>query len=134
VRLEPLYRVEWSYPEHYDAGGPDGVGLFFAEGRCEGRLSGRVRALNRARRRSDGVWLPHVHGVIETGDGASVAFELRGYGRPRGGALEPVAALFHQTGDGRYAHLNDAVCVAAGEARDRLVALDVAQVVWEPPG
>ena len=33
MRLEPLYRVEFSYPEHYDVGGPEVRGVYFAEGR-----------------------------------------------------------------------------------------------------
>jgi hypothetical protein len=40
VRLEPLYRVEFYYPEHYNIDGPDVGGVFLAEGRCEGFVSG----------------------------------------------------------------------------------------------
>jgi hypothetical protein len=46
MRLEPLYRVRFSYPEHYDVSAPDVGGLFFAEGRCEGTLAGRLRGMN----------------------------------------------------------------------------------------
>ena len=35
MRLAPLYHVEFSYPEHYEIGGPDVGGVFVAEGRCE---------------------------------------------------------------------------------------------------
>ena len=58
MRLEPLYRVEFSYPEHYDVGGPDVGGVFLAEGRCEGSVSGRFRGLNHPRLRADDVYLP----------------------------------------------------------------------------
>jgi hypothetical protein len=71
--------------------------------------------------------------VIETDDGARVAFDIRGFGRPRDYGREVVGSVTHSTGDGRYAHLNQAACVFAGEAREREVTLEVAEVVWEPP-
>jgi hypothetical protein len=37
------------------------------------------------------------------------------------------------SGDDRYARLNDAQCVLVGESRDKVIVLDVAEVVWEPP-
>jgi hypothetical protein len=83
VRLEPLYRVEFSYPEHYNIEGPDVGGVFLAEGRCEGFLSGRFRGLNHPRLRPDDVYLPNFQGVIESDDGARIAFDYRGYGRAR---------------------------------------------------
>ena len=52
MRLEPLYRVEFSYPEHYDIDGPDVGGIFLAEGRCEGTLTGRFRGSGALRPRA----------------------------------------------------------------------------------
>ena len=125
MRLEPLYRVEFSYPEHYDVGGP--------EVRAEGYLSGRFRGMNHPRLRAeDDTYLPDFQGVIETEDGARIAFDLRGYGRPRDYGREIVGTMLHSTGDDRYARLNDTVCVLAAEARGRTIRIEVAEVVFDP--
>ena len=133
MRLRPLYRVEFSYAEHYRVEGPDVGGIYLAEGRCEGELAGRFRGLNHPRLRPDDVYLPDFQGVIETKDGAHIAFDLRGYGRPRDYGREVAGAVFHSTGDERYVRLNDTVSVFTGESRDRVVRLDVAELIWEPP-
>jgi hypothetical protein len=133
VRFAPLYLVEFSYPEHYEIAGPDVGGVFLAEGRCEGALTGRFRGLNHPRLRPDNVYLPNFQGVIETDDGANIAFDYRGYGRARDYGREVVGAAFHSTGDERYARLNDAVAVLSGEARERTIRLDIAELLWEPP-
>ena len=135
MRLEPLYRVEFSYPEHYDVGGPEVRGVYFAEGRAEGYLSGRFRGMNHPRLRAeDDTYLPDFQGVIETEDGARIAFDLRGYGRPRDYGREIVGTMLHSTGDDRYARLNDTVCVLAAEARGRTIRTEVAELVFEPLG
>ena len=133
MRLEPLYTVSFAYPEHYVVRGPEVHGMFFAEGRTEGTLSGRFRGLNHPRLRRDDVYLPDFQGVIETDDGALLAFDLRGRAKPAEWGREVVATLVHYTGDSRYEHLNDTLCVVAGEARRRDIRLEVAEVVWEPP-
>jgi hypothetical protein len=133
VRLAPLYLVEFSYPEHYEIAGPDVGGVFLAEGRCEGALTGRFRGLNHPRLRPDNVYLPNFQGVIETDDGANIAFDYRGYGRARDYGREVVGAAFHSTGDERYGRLNDAVAVLNGEARERTIRLEIAELLWEPP-
>jgi hypothetical protein len=133
LKLEPLYRIEFSYPEHYDVSAPEVRGVYFAEGRCEGYLTGRFRGMNHPRLRAeDDVYLPDFQGVIETEDGARVAFDLRGYGRPRDYGREVVGTVFHSTGDERYARLNDAVCVLAAEARERTIRIEVAELIFEP--
>jgi hypothetical protein len=104
-----------------------------AEGRCEGALTGRFRGLNHPRLRPDNVYLPNFQGVIETDDGAKIAFDYRGYGRPRDYGREVVGTAVHSTGDDRYGRLNDAVAVISGEARDRRITLEVAELVWEAP-
>ena len=133
MRLEPLYRVEFSYPEAYAIGGPDVGSIFLAEGRCDGAVTGRFRGLNHPRLRPDDVYLPNFQGVIETDDGAKIAFDYRGFGRPRDYGREVVGTALHSTGDDRYAHLNDAVAVLTGEARDRRIRLEVAELLWEAP-
>lgn len=132
MRLEPLYRVTFSYPEHYLVRGPDVVGYFFGEGRCEGSVTGRFRGMNHPRLRSDNVFLPDFQGVIETDDGACLGFDIRGVARPRDYGREVVATISHRTGDSRYARLNDAVCVVAGEARRGDIVLEVAELHWQP--
>ena len=132
MRLEPLYRIVFSYPEHYHVDGPDFRGYFFAEGRCEGALTGRFRGMNHPRLRPDDVYLPDFQGVIETVDGATLAFDLRGFGRARDYGREVVGTIVHSTADDRYSRLNDALCVLAGEAREREILLDVAELIWEP--
>ncbi|HEY7197663.1 MAG TPA: hypothetical protein VH306_10785 [Gaiellaceae bacterium] len=133
MKLAPLYSIRFAYPEHYTVRGADVVGYFFAEGRCEGEVTGRFRGLNTPRLRHDDVYLPDFQGVIETDDGARIGFDLRGVARRRDYGREVVATILHHTGDSRYVRLNEAVCVVAGEARRGDIVLEVAEVVWEPP-
>lgn len=135
MRLEALYRIEFSYPEHYWLEESETAGYLFAEGRVEGYLTGRFRGMNHPRlRRSDDVYLPNFQGVILCDDGASVGFDLRGRARPRGEDREIVGTIVHETGDPRYARLNSAQCVLAAEALDKVIRVEVAELVWEPLG
>ncbi len=132
MRVEPLYRIRFAYPEHYIVRGPETHGIFFAEGRCEGSVTGRFRGLNHPRLRRDDVYVPDFQGVIETDDGARLAFDLRGRARPATWGREVVATIVHHTADSRYEQLNDSLCVVCGEARRGDIVLDVAELVWEP--
>jgi hypothetical protein len=80
VRLEPLYRIRFSYPEGWEIGLTGGweQHLYVAEGRCEGGIAGRFRGANFPLRRSDGTFRPDLRAVIETDDGAIVMLELHG--------------------------------------------------------
>ena len=98
MRLEPLYRISFAYPEHYFSRGPDTLGLFLAEGRVEGAVNGRFRGLNHARLRSDDTYVPDFHGVIETDDGALLAFHLTGLARKVGYGREVTGTIVHSTG------------------------------------
>ena len=142
MRLEPLYRARFTYPAGWSVNltGPDGTEsehFFLAEGRCEGRIAGRLRGANHPHRRPDGTFLPDFQGAIETDDGAAVLFDLRGYGRayPEG-RRQIVGAATHLSEDGRYRWLNDVVCVAVGEVRSleggTELVIDVAELIWEP--
>ena len=133
MRLEPLYRLAFRYPEPFRA--RDEL-LLLAEGRCEGRVAGRFRAANRARRQADGTYVPDLHGAIETDDGATLLLHLTGRGLPH---AEPVgrvvACITHVAEDERYRWLDGAVCAVVGEVRGgREIVLDVAELVWEPLG
>jgi hypothetical protein len=143
VRLEPLYRARWTTPEAYSvelAGetGTEGRSFFIAEGRTEGRLSARLRAANAPRRRVDGTLTPDFHGVLETDDGATILFDWQGLARiGEGGMRELVGSITHETGDERYAWLNDRVSALAGEVRPDgdggfEVVIEVSDIVWEP--
>jgi len=110
-----------------------------AEGRCEGRLSARYRGANFPRRRTDGTLVPDFRGVLETDDGAAILFAWQGYARAAGnGRRELVGSITHVTDDERCRWLNTAACALTGEVRPRSdgtgfeVAVDVAELVWEP--
>ena len=130
MRLDPLYRITFSYRENH---GSADERLLHAEGTCEGRLTGSFRAATRARRTTDGTWLPDLHGAVATGDGAVVLVHLTGRGRPDEGRVLGIAT--HVTDDEGLAWLNDTVGAVAGEVYpgDRVV-LDVSALVWEPLG
>jgi hypothetical protein len=50
MRLDPLYRMVFDYPHGWSVAlageGTESHHLFFAEGRCDGRLSGPIRGAN----------------------------------------------------------------------------------------
>ena len=133
MRLEPLYRLTFRYAESWQTSGE-----FFgiAQGSVEGRVAGRFRGANRARRLPDGTFMPDLNGAIATEDGATVLVRLTGFGKPD---AEPtgrvIAAVTHATDDEGYAWLDGVLGAVAGEVRGgREIVLDVAEVVWEPLG
>jgi hypothetical protein len=144
MRLVPLYRATFTTPEawHVELVGPagtEGQSFLIAEGRCEGRLSGRLRGANYPRRRTDDTLVAEFRGVLETDDGAAVLFAWHGYARVgAGGAREIVGSITHVCDDQRYRWLNDVMGALTGEVRPRGtdsgfdVVLDVAELVWEP--
>ena len=130
MRLEPLYRIAFRYGESYRTGDE---WLLIGEGRCEGRVSGRYRCVNRPRLRPGGTFVPDMSAAIETDDGATVLVQLTGRGDPDAQPTgQVVVAIRHVTDDERYAWLDGVVCAAAGEVHDREIVLDVAEIVWEP--
>ena len=84
MRLAPLYRIRFTYPESWAVsldGGWQQL-LFLAEGRCEGWISGRFRGANFPRRHgAEGPFRPDFRAVIEAEDGAVIMVEWHGYGR-----------------------------------------------------
>lgn len=149
--LKPLYSVRLRYVEDWEAAltgraGREEQHFYIAEGTCSGVISGRLRGANHPRRRTDLTFMPDFQGVIETADGAVIMFDYRGYGRAYPpGRRQIVSTATHTTADERYAWLNDAICVGAGEVRvpdlppERLQQIDVelvvdlSELVWEPP-
>lgn len=140
MRVEPLYRVRFTYPEGWDVEVSGGEQHFYlAEGRCEGAIVGRFRGANFPMRRPDGTFRPDLRAVIETDDGATIMFECHGYGRAYPpGRRQVVGAVFHLSDDDRYGRLNDTVCTCAGEVRSTNdqsgpdLVLDIGELVWEP--
>jgi hypothetical protein len=145
MRLDPLYRATFTTPEHWSVAltgdhGTEEQSFLLVEGRSDGRLSGRLRAANYPRRRTDGTLTPDFRGVIETDDGAVVLFTWHGYGlSPVGGPRRLVGSLMHVTDDAAFRWLNNTVCVLTGEVREGetgglRVVVEVAALVWEPVG
>jgi hypothetical protein len=109
VRLEPLYRLRFRYPESFRAGDER---LLIA----------------------DSTYLPTLTGAIESDDGAHVLLTLIGHGAPHAEPQGRVVAAILHSADGEYAWLNDVLGVVSGEVRGKEVVLEVAELVWEPPG
>jgi len=151
MQLRPLYSVRFHYPDGWqvDLRGPGGTEehhYYFAEGRCEGGISGRFRAGNHPRRRTDRTFAMNMQGFIETDDGALIMTDFQGFGRAYPpGRRQVVGAAWHTTGHDAYRRLNDAICVIAGEVRvpdlpaeklqqkDVTLVFDIAELVWEAP-
>ena len=144
MRLEPLYRIRFSYPEGWSVSLEGGWErhLFLAEGRCEGSIAGRFRGANFPYRRTPaGPFCPDMHAVIETDDGATVMVELQGYGRAHPvGRRQIVGSALHTSDSEAYRRLNDVVCACVGEVRtsddpdgaSTDIVIDVAELIWEP--
>ena len=144
MRLEPLYRISFTYPAGWEVGLEGGwqQHFYLAEGSCDGRIRGRFRGANFPLRRTvGGPFRPDLRGVIETDDDAVVMFECHGYGRAQPvGRRQIVGSILHVSDHPGYRWLNDVVCVCAGEVRDSVDAsrpspdlvLDVAELIWEP--
>ena len=113
-RSEPLYEgaVKYVVPYGTSEGSlyGEGDGIFRGQ-----RLSGTARWSNHARRRSDGINLPDVHGIIRTDDGPYVLFTFQGRTLPvvEDKRRQLLSVLF-EAEDERYAWLNSAVCVLEG--------------------
>ena len=144
MKLEPLYRIRFTYPESWMVSLEGGweQHLFLAEGRCEGVITGRFRGVNFPQRRTaEGPFRPDLRAVIEADDGATVMLELQGYGRAYPpGRRQVVGSVFHLSDSDRYSRLNDVVCVCVGEVRasddpereSPELVIDVAELIWEP--
>jgi hypothetical protein len=143
MKLEPLYRMHFSYPAEWgvqlaSADSTEAQYFFLAEGRCEGRIQGRLRAANHPRRRGDGTFEPNFQGVIETDDGATIYHDCRGYGRPFPvGRRQIVVSALHLSDHPSYKWLNMTLAVGVGEVRSRgelpaELVIEWSEVIWEP--
>jgi hypothetical protein len=143
MRLEPLYRATFTTPESWSVelvgpAGTEAQSFLIAEGRCEGRVTGRLRGANFPRRRTDGALTPDFRGVLETDDGATVLFAWHGLLRSgETGMRELLGSITHLSDDERYRRLNDVVCALTREVRPREdgganVVFEVSELIWEP--
>lgn len=143
MKLNPLYRMRFTYPGAWSvqlasADSTESQLYFLAEGRCEGRIQGNLRASNHPRRRGDGTFEPNFQGVIETDDGAIIYHDCRGYGRAFPvGRRQIVVSAFHLSDHPEYKWLNTSLTIGTGEVRSRENALDELvidwfEVIWEP--
>lgn len=126
MRLEHLCDMELAYREHplYEDRRvyvvPYGTQEATAYGEGDAtfrgpRLSGTARWVNHPHRRSDGVNLPDLHGVIRTDDGAFVLFVMQGRTLPaQEGRRRQLLTVLFEAEAARYAWLNTAVCVLEG--------------------
>jgi hypothetical protein len=171
MRLRPLYTVRFFYPKDYgvEIKNPEDATatskeeelFFFAEGTCEGIISGRFKGANHPRRRADSAAVMNLQGFIETDDGALIITDYQGYGRSYqrsqklyGDASDEktkfrrqvVGMAKHYVDADKYRWLNDAICAIAGEVRspanippermkqaDVVLVFSVAELVWEAP-
>ena len=157
MQLKPVYTVRFFYPDGWairlkDLADPKNTvteeeHFYFAEGKCEGRLSGEYHGANHPHRRVDRAFAMNLQGFIKTDDGALIMTDYRGYGRAYPvGRRQVVGAAWHVTDSEKYRWLNDTVCAIAGEVRaptgvppeqikqaDVKLVFDVAEIVWESP-
>ena len=143
MKLLPLYRVRFSYPQGWEVAltsptSTESQHFYLAEGICEGRLQGTFRGANHPRRRGDRTFEPDFQGIIETTDGAAIFFKYQGYGRAYPiGRRQIVVSAFHLSDHDNYRWLNDSLAVGVGEVRslgeERVeLVVDFSEVVWEP--
>ena len=123
MKLEALCTMELQYSGDFHLARPygneSGSGWGIGRGTVTGeRLSGQAQWSNHPRRRGDGIMLPSARGVIATGDGAEVVFDLTGRtvfldvdGTTVGRQL--LMTLFESEA-ADYAWLNDVVCMTEG--------------------
>jgi len=137
-------------PSEGGGGAAEEQHFYFAEGKCEGTISGEFRGANHPRRRADRNFEMNLQGFIKTMDGATIMTDYRGYGRTHKptdppGRRQVVGAAWHLADSEKYLWLNDAVCAISGEVRapllpadqikqsDVKLVFDVAEIVWEKP-
>jgi hypothetical protein len=131
VRLDYLCSVDWAgYQEQEIYGGPflllhpygtnEGVAIGELTGTVSGeKLRGDLRCINHPRARSDGVFLPDIHGVIRTADGARIICTFQGrsvFSDPQGDAMMRVTLAAETE---QYRWLNNAFCVYEGVVNPR---------------
>jgi hypothetical protein len=144
MRLESLYSARFSTPDRWSvqldgAHGIESQSLLFAQGSCEGQVTGSLRAANFPRLRTDDTLTPDFRGVIETNDGAAILFTCHGYVHTApDGIRQLVGAMTHISDHERYRWVNNVICAVTGvveagaNGHGTEVALEISQLIWEP--
>ena len=123
MRLEHLCDMELGYQGGFTLIQPyaseEGTGFGTGEGMASGdQLAGRIRWVNHPVRRSDGVMLPNVHGVITTGEGVPILFTMQGRTMStqttQGRQGQHLLTALFEAEDERYRWLNTTLCIAEG--------------------
>jgi hypothetical protein len=101
-------------------GTEEGTAFDTAHGTASGeRLRGTVHCSNFPHRRSDGVMLPNIQGMIMTEDGAALTFTMTGRTlltqSSTGMVGNQVLFTLFEAEDERYRWLNGVVCIAEGQ-------------------
>jgi hypothetical protein len=126
MRLEHLCDMQLSFNEHQAMvrpyGGEEGSVFVAGTGTVSGdRLRGTLYGVNHAHRRSDGVMLPDIHGVITAENNAAILFHLHGLTT----AWQPIAEglrgnmiswISFETEAEQYRWLNHAQCILESSA------------------
>ena len=130
-REESLYQGKFVVARPYESQEAEAYGE--GDGWVKGkRLKGTARWVNHPHCRSDGVWLPNLHGVIQTEDGASILFSLQGRTKfTAEGKGHQLLNTILQTGDKRYQWLNDSICVLEGVIEGFAMQAQVFQCINE---
>ncbi len=130
-REESLYQGKFVVARPYDSQEANAYGE--GDGWVKGeRLKGIARWVNHPHCRTDGVWLPNLHGVIQTEDEASILFSLHGRTKfMAGGQGHQLLTTIFETGDERYQWLNDSICVLEGVIEGFAMRAQVFQCVNE---
>ena len=130
-REESLYQGKFVVARPYESQEAEAYGE--GDGWVKGeRLKGTARWVNHPHCRSDGVWLPNLHGVIQTDDGASILFSLQGRTKfTAEGKGHQLSNTMLQTGDERYQWLNDSICVLEGVIEGFAMQAQVFQCINE---
>ena len=142
MRLEPLCAFDLQYTSDFHLARPygneSGIGWGVGGGRVSGvLLAGSAQWSKQPGRRGDGAMLPNGRGVVTTADEAEVVFDLTGrtvfVDRDGEEVGRQLLLVLLESEDGRYAWLNNAVCVGDGviSAETMTMHLDVFQCVSE---
>jgi hypothetical protein len=93
----------------------EGTGYGEGEGTISGpRLNGTVRWVNHPHRRSDETFMPDVHGIILTDEGATLLFSLQGRTTFVGEQGRQLLYMLFETEFEPHIWLNTALCVVEG--------------------
>ena len=130
-RQETLYQGKFVVARPYDSHEASAYGE--GDGWVKGeKLKGTARWTNHPHCRTDGVWLPNLHGVIKTEDEAYILFSL--HGRTKfiaGGQGHQLLAVVLETQDERYEWLNDSIYVLEGIIEGFSMRMKVFQCINE---